>query len=67
MLYTAEAEYMEAGDHTSESASLTLHQCNAFTDDVPPFGLFIEQLEIFLVRTSDFGVSIIFYTLSRNS
>ena len=53
--------------HKSESESLTLRQCNAFTDDVPPFGLFIEQLEIFLVTTSDIGISIIFYTLSRNS
>ena len=58
---------VRAGDHKSESESLMLRQCDAFTDDVPPFGLFIEQLEIFLVSTSDFGVLIIFYTLSRNS
>ena len=57
----------KAGHHKSESDSLTLRQCDAFTDDVPPFGLFIEQLEIFLVTTFDFGVSVIFYTLIRNS
>ena len=45
---------------------LTLRQYDAFTDDVPPFGLFIEQLDIFLVTTFDFRVSIIFCTLSRN-
>ena len=48
------------GDHKSESESLTSRQCDAFTDDVPHFGLFIEQLEILLVTTSDFGVSITF-------
>ena len=54
-------------DHKSEGESLTLRQCDAFTDNVPPFGLFIEQVEIFLVTTSDFGVSIIVCTLSSNS
>ena len=52
---------VEQGTHISqqqeksENESLTLRQCNAFTDDVPPFGLFIEQLQIFLVTTSDFN------------
>ena len=53
--------------HKSERESLTLRQCDAFTGDVPPSGLFIEQLEVYLVTTSDFGISIIFYTLGRNS
>ena len=55
------------GDRKSESESLTLRQCNAFTEDVPSFGQFIEQLQIFLVTIANFGVSIIFYTLSKNS
>ena len=38
---------------------------DAFTNDVPPFGLFIEQLELFLVTTSNCGVSIVFYTLKQ--
>ena len=46
-----------SGDRKSQSESLTLRKCHAFTDDVPPFRLFIEQLEIFLVTISDFGVS----------
>ena len=40
---------MISGDHKSESESLTLCHRDAFTNDVPPFGLFTEQLEIFLV------------------
>ena len=51
----------------SQSTSLTLHQCDASSDDVLHFGLFIEQLDIYLVAKSDSGVSIIFYMLSRNS
>ena len=58
---------VSSGDHKSESEPLTLRQCDAFTDDVPPFGIFMGQLETFLVTTSDFGVSIIFYTPSKNS
>ena len=32
------------GDHKSESESLTLSQCDAFTDDVPYVGLFIRTV-----------------------
>ena len=63
----SQAILIHAGDYKSESESLTLCQCDAFTDDLPPFGLFIEQLEIILVTTSDFGVLVIFCKLSRNS
>ena len=54
---------VDSGDHKLQSESLTLRQCDAFTDDVPSFGLFIEHLEIFLVTISDSGISIVFYTL----
>ena len=53
----------QPGDHNLESESLIRRLCDALTDDVPLFELFIEQLELFLVKTSNFGVSIVFHTL----
>ena len=45
-MYEAYLLITKAGDNKSESESLTLRQCDAFTDDVPPFRLLTEQLDI---------------------